>query len=288
MGRQLFDVEHPQARVAHDPANGQQRQVREMFVVDRVELAELDQPHQVRKFQRHHTFGFQRDSKTTGKIIDIRHMRIDIIAKDEVGRRQAARQFLAEEFLQHRHAQGFGRLGSAARRLDPQAGNPGGDEVLQQVAVIRGHLDHVAVMAQIQPVGDHLDIGRGVVQPALRGGREIGVIIGEQLVHRGEILGLHQPAFRAGTQPQRIGDLGLRQLVFGQIGIRRRGMAEIEKIQRQGALAVAAGGGNGHSGDISFNTGSARSRSDSWTGGSGQSMASSGSSGFTPPSWPGA
>ena len=284
MGRQLFDVEHPQARVAHDPANGQQRQVREMFVVDRVELAELDQPHQVRKFQRDHALGFQRNRHSSGKVIYIRYMRINVIAKDEVGRRQPARQFLAEELLHHGYAKGFCRLGGAARGLDPQAGNARSDEVLQQITVIRRNLDHVAVMGQVQPPGDHLDIGRGMIQPALRGRREIGVVVGKQLVHRGKILGLHKAAFRAGAQAQRIVDLGLRQLFLGQVGIRRRRMAKVEKVQRQRALAMAASGCDSHSGDISFSTGSSRSRSERWTGGSGQSMPSSGSSGFTPPS----
>ena len=45
-----------------------------MFVRDRVELAELYQPHQMREFQRDHTLGLQCRRKATGEIIDIGHV----------------------------------------------------------------------------------------------------------------------------------------------------------------------------------------------------------------------
>ena len=45
MGRQLLDVEHAQAVAVEDRIDSREREIREVLVVDRVELALLEQPH---------------------------------------------------------------------------------------------------------------------------------------------------------------------------------------------------------------------------------------------------
>ena len=68
-----------------DLFNRVQRKVGKMFVVDRVELAKFDQLHQVREFQRNGSAGLQRKLQSASKVIDVGHVRVHVIARDQVG-----------------------------------------------------------------------------------------------------------------------------------------------------------------------------------------------------------
>ena len=66
--------------------------------------------------------------------------------------------------------------GDVARWLDAQRRDPARDEVLEQVAIVAGQLDHVTRRVEAQP-GDHrLGVPSGMLHPAVRVGREVGVL----------------------------------------------------------------------------------------------------------------
>ena len=90
-------------------------------MIDGVELRVLDQPHQVRKFQRDGAAGLERRLQAAGEVVDVGHVGIDIVADDQVGLLpiggQLLGQSLAKEFAQHGNAQ----LSRQRRRCWPSA-----------------------------------------------------------------------------------------------------------------------------------------------------------------------
>ena len=247
-----------------------------MFVIDGVELRLLDQPQQMRKFERDRAAGLQRHFQATGEIVDRRHVGIDIVADDQIGLSavggQAPSQVLTEEFAQHRNAEPLGRGRRACRRFDAEAGNAGGDKILQQIAVIAGDFDDQTVAAELQFPDDGFAIARRVREPAGRRAGEISILRAEQLVGRRVILGLHQPALIADHDLQRIIFFRPRKIVRAQIGVRGRRKAEIEEGVRERARAMAALH-NATPANWSFSMGCCASRTDNSVIGSGQAIA---------------
>ncbi len=56
-----------------------------MLVIHRIELAKLNQPHEMREFKRDRPALFKRRLQALGKIVDVGHMRVNIVADDEIG-----------------------------------------------------------------------------------------------------------------------------------------------------------------------------------------------------------
>src|SRR5213078_4305247 len=67
--------------------------------------------------------------------------------------------------------------------FDTDDRNPGGDEVLQQVPVVAGHLDHERVFTQAQPLGHLVGVPLRVRHPRVGVRREVGVV-GEDVLTR--------------------------------------------------------------------------------------------------------
>ena len=69
-----------------------------------------------------------------------------------------------------------------------------GVEMLQQVAVVAGHLDHERVGPRPNRLGHRLGVAARVLHPARREGGEIGVVGVEDRVGRYDVVDLHQEA----------------------------------------------------------------------------------------------
>ncbi len=171
MGGQFFNVKDPQARLGKDCFDRQQRQVGIMFVIDRVELDLFDEVEQMRKFNRIDRIAGQERGDPGREIIDIGHMRQHIGRGDQIGPPAFFHQFLGQripkEFDQGWHAFFLGDLCNIPRRFDPQNRDALLDEILQQIAVIRGDLGHQAVRSEAEAVGHLLGIGFAMSQPAI-------------------------------------------------------------------------------------------------------------------------
>ena len=82
----------------------------------------------------------------------------------------------AEELDERRHAALLRRDRDVRRRVDPEHRHALRQEVLEQVAVVRGELDDEALGAEAEPVGDHVRVGARVLDPGVGVGREVGVL----------------------------------------------------------------------------------------------------------------
>ena len=109
-------------------------------MVNGIELGLFHQTQQMGKLQSNSATRFEGGFETTGKIIDIRNMREDVVAHDEVRLLACARKLLAErfpeEFSQYGNAQLLCSVRSSIGRLDPETRNAGIDKVSQQVAIV--------------------------------------------------------------------------------------------------------------------------------------------------------
>ncbi len=82
----------------------------------------------------------------------------------------------AEEGHERRHTALLRVLGDIGRRVDAEERDARSDEVLEEVAVVRRELDDEIVLAQREPLTDHLDVVARVLDPRRRVGRVVGVV----------------------------------------------------------------------------------------------------------------
>ncbi len=244
MRRQAIDVEHAQAMAGQHTVRHQQREIREVLVVDRVELALRDQAKQVGEFHRDGAARLQQDRQACDEIVEVRHVRQHIVGADQVGlpalsnKPSCGRH--AEERNICRHALAHGDKGDVRGRLHAQHGDATLAEILQQVAIVARQFHHQRVRAQPQ-VADHARrIRVRVAQPGIGERREIQVI-GEDGLRRCEFLELHQETVLTDIGVQRIVRLHCVELFRRQETIRQRRPAEIDEAARQCGGAEATG-----------------------------------------------
>ena len=258
-----------------------------MLVVDRVELVLAQQAQQVRELERRHAVGLEQRREAGDEVVDVGNVGQDVVGGDEVDlparRRQLARELDAEEALDDLEAERTCRARGARRRLDAVARDAGLLHVAKKVAVVGRDLADQAGAAQAEALAHRLDIGLGMRQPRRRERAEVGVVVAEQGLAAGVVLGLHQPAALAHEQAQRIPELGRAQSRFGQVGVRRRRAAQVEAdtVELGGAMAALQTAIPSKSSPIQAWP---SSRGDRSAIGSGQAMARRGSRGWTPPS----
>lgn len=219
-----------------------------MFVVDGVELHLGQQAGQVREFEGRHALRLQQDLEAAGKAADVGDMGEDVVRGHQVGGMVLVAQggggVGVEEGDAGRHALLFGQAGGVAGGFDAKDGDAHGDEVLQQVAVVRGDLDDLGLRAEVQAGGHRDRIAAGVVDPAGGPGRQVGVIVREDRVGGRRLGRLGQPAAFADHDMQRKAALGgkRRGVTGGQVAVGKWRGPEVDKRQRQGRVAEAAGG----------------------------------------------
>src|SRR5690349_6526454 len=102
----------------------------------------------MRELKGEHTFRLQQDREPGNEIVELRHVREHVVADDQVGADAALRQlygrFAAEEADLRRNARGHRRAGDVGGRLDAQYRDAQRLEVLEQITVVAGDLDHLA------------------------------------------------------------------------------------------------------------------------------------------------
>ena len=185
MRRQFLDVKNRQPGIAEDIGHCRKGKIGKMLVVNRVELILLDQFHEMRELEGRHTLRLQQGSKARREIVDIRHVgqyivgghqiRLLALARKPVGQADAKKLFDGLDPLETRCG------GCAGGWLDTQAGNASLLYILQQIAVIRCHLDHMAVGRQAETINHPAYILFRMLQPYVGKGTEVGILVIEQL-----------------------------------------------------------------------------------------------------------
>ena len=126
----------------------------------------------------------------------------------------------------------------------PSTGTRFGEEVLQEIPVVRRELDDEALRPEREPLAHLLDVRPRVLDPRVRVRRKVRVLA-EDLLGRGELGNLGEPAALADPDVERIERLAGLELLVGQHRLAERRLAEIDHSQPQRRCAMAADGGAG-------------------------------------------
>src|SRR5258708_25580395 len=113
-----------------------------MLVIDGVKLVLYHEPHQVWKLHGDDAGGFQENSHSSDKIVNVRNVGQYVIAKKQVGLLAFGHKFTRgvtiEELHERRNALLSGHFSHVSGRLDAKNRNLLLDEILKQIAVIAG------------------------------------------------------------------------------------------------------------------------------------------------------
>ena len=138
-----------------------------MLVIDRVELVLLHEPQEMREFERDVASRLQDRGDSADEIVDVGHLRQDVVADDEIGRRELRRERPSEEPGERFDAAFLRRLRDVLGGIDAEHLEAARDEELQEVAVIARQLDDAAVAAEPEPLDRHRRIAPRMLDPGL-------------------------------------------------------------------------------------------------------------------------
>ena len=218
-------------------------------MIDRVVLQVLDELREVRELERRRPTGCEQRRDALDEVVDVRDLRQDVVAENEVGLPallcELASQVRAEELRHRFHPERDGRVRDIQRRLDAEHRDALRQEVLQEVAVVRGDLDHEAVRPEREALGHRVDVAPRVLDPRVGVGREVRVLR-EDVLRRDELGDLHEPAPLARADVQGVEGLGLLELLVRQDGLTERRLPEVDDREREWRPAMTTCGRSGH------------------------------------------
>ena len=143
-----------------------------MLMINRVELAVLDQSKKVRELKCRDPLRLQEDFEAANKINDIGNMRKNVIrhhmVREMSGCRQRPGGVSTEKHDFRWHATRDSNLGNIACRLDTEDRDITRHEILQQVTVIARHLDNLMPWAELKAILHSNHISFRVLKPACR------------------------------------------------------------------------------------------------------------------------
>ena len=244
VGGQQLDVDQAEPARGERPLAAEHRVVLEVLVVDGVELGVLHQREQVLHLDRHPAVVGDHGPQALGEADDVGDVGVDVVEADQIGRAVLLAHLRAglrgEERRERGHALVAGGLADVDRRLHTQAADAALDDVLEQVAVVAGHLHHERVGGEAEALDRAVDEPAGVLDPGGGEGGEVGVL-GERLLGRDQRGDLGEQAALADAHVQRVGGLRLLDGRGGEEQLARRGGAEVEEAAQLGRAAQPAG-----------------------------------------------
>jgi len=252
--RDLLDVERLQPVMREDPAEGHERVIAEVLVIDIVELVLLQQVQHMVEFERRDAGRLQQLGESGDEVVQVRHVGDDVVGRHQIGRvpfrPQLPRRLPPEEQHLHRDAQLAPGGSDVGRRLDAEHRHALRQEPAQQIAVVRGDLDDLAVRAELEALGHLVGVEPAVIQHRLDIRREVR-ILGEDRFAALEFLQLHQEAVAADVGMEREEGLHPIQLFRLADRVRHRRHAEVrDRVFQLRAAEAAFRVGRGRGGQI--------------------------------------
>ena len=86
VGRQLINIGQGQAVLREELLHHAERELREVLVINCIELVVLDQAQEVREPERRDPIRREKDSEAFGKIMQLRHVREHVVRHHQVRR----------------------------------------------------------------------------------------------------------------------------------------------------------------------------------------------------------
>src|ERR671918_2271025 len=130
-----------------------QREVAEVFMVDRVELEVIDEIAKVRHLDLSDAVIREDRRDTLHEPVQVRNVCEHVVRDEDVRALsvspQGSSKLRAEETAERRNAGVFRSFGRTTRRIDPEHGDPLPDEVAEQISVVARHLQDETVRAEL-------------------------------------------------------------------------------------------------------------------------------------------
>ena len=183
--------------------------------------------------------GFEQDLHAGDEVVEVGHVGEHVVAEQQVGCATPPRSEPCA-VCRPKNSTSVGipfcsaTLRDVGGGLDAEHGDPALVEVLQQVAVVGGELDHVAVGPELEALDHLLDVAAGVLEPGRRVRREVRVV-GEDPLGRLELLELHEQAALADVGAQRVEGLHRVLALRRHEAVRQRRHAEVGEHVLRGA-----------------------------------------------------
>ena len=222
------------------------REVAQVLMVDRVELAVVDQIDQIGHLQDRDAVLFEQGGDALDQAVQVGHVGEHVVGEDHVGAPalglEPGRELAAEEFDQGRYAGPDRGRRRGLGGIDAQDRDAALDEVAQQVAVVAGDLDHQRVRPQPLALDQLEGIGARMGEQGAGDRGEVGIRAVEQDLGADRLGDLDQRAGAAEADRQRHLDLGRLELLGGQQAVGERGFPERQDGREIRAAAGAAAG----------------------------------------------
>ena len=221
MGRQFLHIEEDQPVLPKNPFHGEKRKIREMLMIDRIELILFHQSGQMGKLHGDQAVGLQRRFQPADKIVQVGVMGQNIVSDDQIG---------LLPFIPHLQGIGMvkkcdfrgdvlfpGRMRGIRRRLDPEHGNVVLFEILQKIAVVAGNLYDKLILIQPKAFDHHIDIALTMLEPTVGKGGKIGISGMKNVPRLFKLLQLHQQAVFTNIHIQRVIRLHLLEILCAEV-----------------------------------------------------------------------
>ena len=245
MDTEVFDVVQEQAVAAHERVDRGAREVAEVLVIDRVELAVFDEVANVGVLDRDDPVVGDKGPHARDEAVEVGHVGHDVVRDDHVGpepfRPEPLGQLDAEELAQRRDPLRLRGVGLIGRGVDAEHADPALGEVPEQVAVVAGDLHDEAVRTQPARLDEAERVRPRVVEQSGGERREVQVVLDEELLRWHLLEDLHERAARTERDVQRESRLRVVQTVLAheRIGQGRRA----ERKERPEAVRAAGSTG---------------------------------------------
>jgi hypothetical protein len=243
VGGNLLDVEDTEAMGGEDAARGREREVREVLVVDRVELVLFHEAREVRELHRDDAVGLQQLLDPGHEVVEVGHLGQHVVPDHEIGADAVTHELVREldgEELGEGLDPALDRvLGDVLGGLDPQHRYTELGEVLQEIAVVARELHDQRLLVETEAGGDHLDVRLRVREPGVGVGGEVGVVP-EDVFRAHVLLELYEEALPADVGVQRIEGLAGVEILRCHIALAQRREAEVDEGVLEWCAAEAA------------------------------------------------
>ncbi len=200
MGGLFGEVEDPEPMASEHVLDRFEGQIREVLVVDRVELDLFEQVEHVGELDGRDSLGLEHEADALDEVVEVGHVGQHVVADHEIGSHPVGddlvRRVHAEELRDGGDADLPGRLGHVLGGLDAEHRHALGHEVLQEVPVVGRDLDHLRARTEAEAVDHGVGQVSGVFDPGLGPRREVRVVL-EQVDRVGVVLDLGQSAVGA-------------------------------------------------------------------------------------------
>src|SRR5207248_11018002 len=194
MRRKFLHVEHLHAMRREDLFRCDKGKVRKVLVIDGVELVLLHQTHQVRELHCDYSLRSQQNLHSLHKVIQIRNLSQDVVAKEKVGGfallTQLARRSFAKEFDYCWNSFFDGDLGNISSVFYSEDSDAFFHKVLQKIAVVARDFDNGTPLVEAKSLHHLIAIAFRMGQPTIRVRREVRVIA-EDVVGSNILFKLH-------------------------------------------------------------------------------------------------